>query len=264
MHGLGNDFVIFHGAVTLTPQAIQRIADRRQGIGCDQILLLHDLSPGVFQYRVFNADGSEAEQCGNGLRCLARLAYDLGAPEDAELHFEGTGGIHLAHRVDRERIRVGMGIPMLDPHSIPFEALARAVSYPIDVSGMEFTVGAVSMGNPHLLLRVQHLETAPVAKIGPALENHTRCPARANIGFVEVHSRHLIHLRVHERGSGETLACGSGACAAVVWGHLMGWLDPKVAVHLAGGALEVEWAGEGAPVYMTGPATPVFSGEIEP
>ncbi|MHB1544249.1 MAG: diaminopimelate epimerase [Gammaproteobacteria bacterium] len=264
MHGLGNDFVIFHGQITLTSQAIRKMADRRQGIGCDQVLLFRDLSPGVFQYRVFNADGSEAEQCGNGLRCLARLAYDLGAPEDAELRFEGAGGTHFAHRVDRERIRVGMGTPTLDPRSIPFEALTRSVSYPIDVSGMEFTVGAVSMGNPHLLLRVQNLETAPVAKIGPALENHPRCPARANIGFVEIRSRDLIHLRVHERGAGETLACGSGACAAVVWGRLMDWLDPKVTVCLPGGALEVEWAGEGAPVYMTGPATPVFSGVIEP
>lgn len=264
MHGLGNDFVIFHGEAPLSPEAMRKVADRRQGIGCDQVLFFHDLGPGVFQYRVFNADGSEAEQCGNGLRCLARLAYDLGAPEDAELRFEGPGGIHRARHVDGERIRVDMGVPTLDPRSIPFTAPARRASYPIDVSGMEFTVGAVSMGNPHLILRVQNLETAPVAKIGPALETHPRCPARANIGFVEIHSRELIHLRVHERGAGETRACGSGACAAVVWGQLMDWLDPRVVVHLPGGTLVVEWTGDGSPVYMTGPATPVFSGVIEP
>lgn len=264
MHGLGNDFVVFHGAVDLAPTSIRKIADRRQGIGCDQVLVFEDLAPGVYRYRVYNADGSEAEQCGNGLRCLARLAYDLAAPEGVELRFEGAGGNHLAHRVDRDRIRVGMGIPKLDPALIPFEAPGRASSYPIDVSGMEFTVGAISMGNPHLVLRVQNLATAPVSKIGPALENHPRCPARANIGFLEIHSQSLVHLRVYERGVGETLACGSGACAAVVWGRLMGWLDPKVEVHLTGGTLEIEWAGEGTPVYMTGPATPVFSGELIP
>ncbi len=264
MHGLGNDFVILPGAGALASPAIQRIADRRFGIGCDQILFLDERGPGVFGYRVFNADGSEAEQCGNGLRCLARLAYDLGAPQASELRFEGLGGVHFARRVEPEQIRVSMGIPKLDPGSIPFIAPGQAKSYPIDVSGMDFTVGAVSMGNPHLLLRVQNLKTAAIAKLGPALENHPRCPERANIGFLEIHSRTELELRVHERGVGETLACGSGACAAVVWGRLMDWLGPQVKVHLPGGTLAIEWAGAGTPVYMTGPATPVFTGEIEP
>jgi diaminopimelate epimerase len=263
MQGLGNDFVVIdHPAFRPDSVNIQAIADRRLGVGCDQVLLLESLGGNRFRYRVFNADGSEAEQCGNGLRCLARYGYDLGIPEGTLLEFEGPGGVHRAQCLAPHRIRVDMGSPRLEPIEIPFVAPSRAPSYPIDVSGMEFTVGAVSMGNPHLLLRVQRLATTPVNKLGPALEHHPRCPQRTNVGFIEIVDRGTLRLRVHERGAGETLACGSGACAAVAWSRLMGWVDPAVSVHLSGGILEIEWEGENQPLYMTGPATRVFSGVL--
>ena len=263
MQGLGNDFVVIDQPAFRPDSAnIRAIADRRLGVGCDQVLLLEPLDGNRFRYRVFNADGSEAEQCGNGLRCLARYAYDLGIPEQTLLEFEGPGGKHRAQYMAPDRIRVDMGTPRLEPAEIPFVAPSRALSYPIDVSGMEFTVGAVSMGNPHLLLRVQRLSTTPVNKLGPALEHHPRCPQRTNVGFIEIVDRGKLRLRVHERGAGETLACGSGACAAVAWSRLMDWVDPVVSVHLSGGILEIEWEGENHPLYMTGPATRVFSGVL--
>jgi diaminopimelate epimerase len=263
MQGLGNDFVVIdQPGFGPGPATIRTIADRRLGVGCDQVLLLEPLGGEHFHYRVFNADGSEAEQCGNGLRCLARYGYDQGIPEDTVLEFEGPGGTHRARCIAPDRIRVDMGSPRLEPAEIPFVAPSRSSSYPIDVNGMEFTVGAVSMGNPHLLLRVQHLATTPVNKLGPALEHHPRCPQRTNVGFIEVKDRRNLHLRVHERGAGETLACGSGACAAVAWSRLMDWVDPVVSVHLAGGILEIEWEGGNHPLYMTGPAIRVFSGVL--
>ena len=267
MHGLGNDFVVIDAIrqhVQLDTAAIRDLADRRFGIGCDQVLLAEQATePGMdFRYRIFNGDGSEVEQCGNGVRCLARFLLDQGLTDKLHLRIQTLGGPTEVTVEPDGRITVNMGPPRLEPEVIPFRAERRAVTYPLAVDEEEFTIGAVSMGNPHAVLRVDSVDTAPVARLGPAIEHHPAFPARVNAGFMEVVDHGHIRLRVYERGAGETLACGTGACAAVVAGRLQALLDDTVQVDLPGGRLVIAWAGEGEPVWMTGPATTVFQGNI--
>ncbi|NIR58432.1 MAG: diaminopimelate epimerase [Gammaproteobacteria bacterium] len=268
MHGLGNDFVVIDAVthpVSLTPGQVRFLAERRRGVGCDQVLLVEPPArPGVdFFYRIFNADGSEAEQCGNGARCIARFIRDRGLNERRRLVVETrAGAMRLAHEADG-RVTVEMGVPQFAPDAVPFETPARAEAYALEVDGDTIEVGVVSLGNPHAVVRVSDADTAPVASLGPAIEHHRRFPARANVGFMQILERTHIRLRVHERGAGETLACGSGACAAVAVGRARGWLDERVMVDLPGGRLVVIWSDIGDPVWLTGPATAVFEGWVE-
>ncbi len=268
MHGLGNDFVVIDGinqTVALDPARIRRLADRHFGIGCDQVLLVEasDRPEAAFRYRIFNADGGEVEQCGNGARCFARFVRDRGLTDKDDLQVVTAAGL-LRLRIQPDgRVAVDMGQPRLEPIDIPFFATERALRYPIAADGLELEVGVVSMGNPHAVLIVDDVDYAPVAHLGPLLERHGRFPQRANIGFMQIAAPDHIRLRVFERGTGETLACGSGACAAVVAGRLWGLLWPNVRVALPGGELSIHWAGEGESVTLTGPAATVFEGGIE-
>jgi len=268
MHGLGNDFVVIDAvtqAVSITPEQARKLADRRFGVGCDQILMVepptqHDVD---FRYRIFNQDGSEVEQCGNGARCFAKFVRDRHLTGKSTLRVETASGI-IELRVRRDnQIEVDMGVPDLEPTQIPFTAETRASSYPIEARGEQLMIGAVSMGNPHAVLQITNTDTAPVATLGPLLENHPRFPQRVNVGFMQVVHRNEINLRVYERGAGETLACGTGACAAVVAGRLQDLLDSSVTVNLPGGSLQIDWPGEGQSVIMTGPAATVFHGRIK-
>ncbi|OOZ39638.1 diaminopimelate epimerase [Solemya pervernicosa gill symbiont] len=268
MHGIGNDFIVFDAInqqVELTTDQVRLLADRRFGIGCDQLLLVEATdSPNVdFRYRIYNADGSEVEQCGNGARCFARFVRDKGLTDKETITVEtASGTIHLT--VDESGlVSVDMGVPHLEPAEIPFEAEAQAVSYAIEVDEMVMEFGVVSMGNPHAVLRVSEIDQAPVEELGPLIESHPRFPQRVNVGFMQVVARDHIQLRVFERGAGETLACGTGACAAVVVGILQGELDSMVRVTLPGGELMISWPQMGAPVVMIGPATRVFEGSID-
>jgi diaminopimelate epimerase len=268
MQGIGNDFVVFDAIrqrLDLEPAVIRQLADRRFGIGCDQVLLVETARlPGTdFHYRIFNADGSEVEQCGNGARCFARFVRDQGLSAKDEVPVGTAAGKILLHMEPDGQVRVDMGPPELEPPRIPFVADQEAPSYPLEVAGRALEIGALSMGNPHAVLIVDDVDTAPVAELGPAIESHPRFPQRVNVGFMQILSPTGIRLRVYERGAGETLACGTGACAAVVSGRLRGLLDSPVRVGLPGGALEIDWAGPGRSVWMTGPAMPVFEGEIE-
>lgn len=268
MHGLGNDFVVIDAvsqAVSLTPEQARKLGDRRFGVGCDQILVVEPPTrPDVdFRYRIFNQDGSEVEQCGNGARCFAKFVRDRRLTGKSTLRVETASGI-IELRVCRDnQIEVNMGVPVLEPAQIPFTADARANSYPIEANDEQLMIGAVSMGNPHVVIQVADIDTAPVATLGPILENHPRFPQRVNAGFMQVVSANEINLRVYERGAGETLACGTGACAAVVAGGLQDLLDSSVTVNLPGGSLKIDWPGEGQSVIMTGPATTVFHGRIK-
>ena len=268
MHGLGNDFVVIDAIrqhVELPPGAIRHIADRRRGIGCDQVLLVErPQSPDAdFRYRIFNADGGEVEQCGNGARCFARFVRDEGLTTKDRIPVETLAGLIELEVLADGQVRVDMGEPVFEPQRIPFQAEARAPSYTLEVNGESLDIGAVSMGNPHAVLQVEDVDAAPVARLGPAIEHHPRFPQRANVGFMQILDRDHIRLRVFERGVGETEACGTGACAAVAVGRLQGLLDGEVQVSLPGGDLVISWAGEGAPLYMTGPAERVFEGSIE-
>ena len=266
MHGAGNDFVILDriaGAPLPDAALAQRIADRHFGIGCDQIMLVEPAAAAgqAYSYRILNADGSSAGQCGNGARCVARYLRErhglvegavLGSPGDAvAVHFLADGQIELA-----------LGVPRLAPADVPFLAAARQPRYPIETDGGSHLIGALSMGNPHAVLTVDSVDSAPVAALGPLIERHARFPDRANVGFVEVVSRSHLRLRVWERGVGETLACGSGACAAMVAQRLVDAVDECVIIDLPGGRLRVRWAGEGQPVYLAGPAEFVFDGVL--
>jgi diaminopimelate epimerase len=268
MHGLGNDFVVFDGvtqAVSLSPGQIRAIADRHFGVGCDQVLLVEATpGPGVdFRYRIFNADGGEVEQCGNGARCFARFVREHGLTDKNRIRVATASGI-LELRIEADgQVTVAMGKPHLEPAAVPFVAAARADRYAITVAEQELEIGVVSLGNPHAVLPVSDVKTAPVTGLGPLLERHPRFPRRVNVGFMEVVRRDHIRLRVFERGVGETLACGSGACAAVVVGRVQGLLDATVQVDLPGGGLRIDWPGGDATVTMTGPATRVFEGWIE-
>ena len=267
MHGLGNDFIVIDGisqSVRLNPEKVRQLSDRHFGIGCDQLLLVeHPENPDMdFRYRIFNCDGSEVENCGNGARCFAVFVRERRLTGKNIIKVETAGG-NLELRVNAKgEVCVDMGVPRLMPQEIPFVADAKAATYPLDVAGQTYDVSAVSMGNPHAVIVVPHVETAPVETLGPLIEHHSRFPARVNAGFMQIISPNEIDLRVFERSAGETLACGTGACAAVVAGRLRGLLGEQVKVNLPGGSLHISWAGEGERVMMTGPATTVFHGQV--
>jgi diaminopimelate epimerase len=268
MHGLGNDFVVIDAinqSVSLTPVQIRRLADRHYGIGCDQLLLVEaaTVAGHDFRYRIFNADGGEVNQCGNGARCFMRFVHEKGLSDKPELRVETAGGPLRLRLEDDDRITVDMGVPRLEPADVPFDAPVRDNTYPLAVDGTRLEIAALSMGNPHAVVLVDDIDTAPVAELGPAIERHPRFPQRVNAGFMQIVDPETIRVRVYERGVGETLACGSGACAAMVAGRLWDRLAPRVKVILAGGELVVSWVGEGSPVLMTGPATTVYEGQIE-
>jgi diaminopimelate epimerase len=268
MHGVGNDFAIFEAPAAerlLAPERLRALADRRTGIGFDQALVLEPArraDSAVF-YRVFNCDGEEVEQCGNGARCIAALLYRRGLSRAGALTLESPAGVVHARAADRGGISVDMGVPDFDPRSLPFEAAAEADSYPLEVAGRTLALGAVSIGNPHAVLAVESVDAAPVATLGPAIERHPRFPRRVNAGFMELAGRGRIRLRVHERGAGETRACGTGACAAVAIGRRRGLLDAEVEVSVRGGELRVNWAGPGASIWLSGPAEMSFEGHLE-
>ena len=296
MHGLGNDFVVFDGVsqtVVLTPAQVRRIADRHFGIGCDQVLVVEaPQAPGAdFRYRIFNADGGEVEQCGNGARCFVRFVHDQKLSDKPEIRVDTLSG-RIAPRLEANgEVTVNMGAPVFEPARIPFVATSDSFVQPLEVGGESVPVSALSMGNPHAVQVVADVDAAPVAMQGPLIEHHARFPKRVNAGYMQVVDRGHIRLRVWERGAGETLACGTGACAAVVAGIRRGLLDSPVRVTTRGGDLTIRWDGgdngrsnagskarEGAgssadiqqehggtedPVWMTGPAVTVFEGEIE-
>ena len=268
MHGLGNDFVVLdaiHQSFVPTAAQARYLADRHFGVGCDQILIVEEpTQAGIdFRYRIFNADGGEVEQCGNGARCFVRFVHDHGLTDKPEIRVETRAGI-IAPRLEASgEITVDMGVPRFQPAEIPFASDSDAVIQPLQVADATFDISVVSMGNPHAVQVVADVAAAPVEKYGPLIENHPRFPQRVNAGFMQVVDRHAIRLRVFERGSGETLACGTGACAAVVAGIRRGLLDSPVRVTTRGGELAIAWAGMNAPVLMTGPAVRVFEGEID-
>jgi diaminopimelate epimerase len=268
MHGLGNDFVVFdaiHQQVELSADQYRKLADRHFGIGCDQILLVEParLAHTDFHYRIFNADGGEVEQCGNGARCFARFVRDKGLSQKSQIPVGTATGPILLTLEDDGQITVDMGVPILEPAEIPFRAAATARSYPLQLTDQTLQIGAVSMGNPHAVLQVDDVDSAAVARLGSQIEHHPDFPQRVNVGFVQRLDREHIRLRVYERGAGETLACGTGACAAVVVGRLQGLLEPRVEVGLPGGKLVIVWQGEDTAVMMSGPAQSVFEGTIE-
>ncbi len=269
MHGLGNDFVVVDATrQPFAPSAAQArlLADRRRGVGCDQILVIEPAGAGGadFDYRIYNSDGSESGQCLNGARCVARFIADRGLSDQDRFRLRTrTTRIELQLLGDG-RVRVDAGVPRLEPAQVPFTAPARALRYSVTVGdGAMLELGVASMGNPHAVMEVPDVEHAPVEAIGMALQHHPAFPERVNAGFLQVVDSSHAKLRVYERGAGETQACGSGACAALVVGRLWGRLGTAVELQLRGGPLQMEWAGEGQPVYMTGPAATVFRGEIE-
>jgi diaminopimelate epimerase len=268
MQGAGNDFVVIDATknpVHLSHAQIQQIANRYFGIGCDQLLMVESTdTPGVdFRYRIFNADGGEVEQCGNGARCFVRFVVDKGLTSKRDIRVETASGIITLMLQDDGQVTVNMGAPRFTPAQIPFEAEQQATTYELPLASETVTVSAVSMGNPHAVMLVDNVHTAEVASLGPQIESHARFPQRVNAGFMQVLNEHEINLRVYERGSGETLACGTGACAAAVSGIQLGSLQSPVKVHTRGGILTIQWAGGATPVLMTGPAEIVFDGEIE-
>ena len=268
MHGLGNDFVVLDAVrQSFVPTAAQArfLADRHFGIGCDQILVVEKSDqPDIdFRYRIFNADGSEVEQCGNGARCFVRFVHEQGLTDKAEIRVETKSGL-ISPRLEADGlVTVDMGLPRFAPAEIPFVSASDAVVQPLDINGLSIDISVVSMGNPHAVQVVADVDASPVAIQGSLIETHPRFPQRVNAGFMQVIDRHTIRLRVYERGSGETLACGTGACAAVVTGVRRRLLDTPVRVETRGGQLSIAWAGPGSPVMMTGPAVTVFEAEIE-
>lgn len=267
MHGLGNDFMVLDlisQHAHIQPKHAKAWGDRHTGVGFDQLLLVEAPSnPDVdFRYRIFNADGSEVEQCGNGARCFARFVIDKRLTVKKQIRVETKGGIIELNLRPDGQITVDMGPPRLDPKVIPFLAEAEALSYSVDVDGQSVELAAVSMGNPHAVLRVADLDNAPVHSLGPKLEHHPRFPQRVNVGFLQVVDRQHARLRVWERGAGETQACGTGACAAAVAAIRQGWMDSPLQLELPGGKLCIEWAGPGQPVMMTGPAVRVYEGQV--
>jgi len=267
MHGAGNDFVVIDGirqSIALTPEKLRLIADRHFGIGCDQILLVeksqrHDAD---FRYRIFNADGGEVEQCGNGARCFVRFVHEKKLTSKKEIVVETKSGLISPKLEDDGRVTVNMGTPLFEPARIPFDSDSGEITQILDIEALAIQITAISMGNPHAVQVVTDVDTAPVEQQGPLIENHVRFPNRVNAGFMQVLDRTHIKLRVYERGAGETLSCGTGACAAVVAGIRRGLLDDTVHVATRGGALTITWAGGTSPVLMTGPAITVFEGEI--
>ncbi|WP_062269239.1 diaminopimelate epimerase [Endozoicomonas arenosclerae] len=266
MHGLGNDFMVVDmvtQSVRITPEKIRSLSDRNFGIGFDQLLVVEPpTDPDMdFRYRIFNADGSEVEQCGNGARCFARFVRDKKLIGCDHIRVQTAGGNIELNIEENGDVTVDMGVPRLEPAQIPFKAQGTQTTYDLDVEGEKLAIGAVSMGNPHAVWQVDDINRAPVESLGPKVEGHSRFPKRCNAGFMQVLDAGEINLRVYERGVGETLACGSGACAAVVAGRLQGLLDEEVRVNLPGGSLMIRWPGEGHSVMMSGSATRVFEGQ---
>ena len=269
MHGLGNDFVVLDatapGAFLPTPAQVRFLADRHFGVGCDQLLIVErPTQPGIdFRYRIFNADGGEVEQCGNGARCFVRFVHQQGLTEKRDIRVETQCGI-IAPRLEANGdVTVDMGVPRCAAADLPFVSDSDAVVQALEVAGSVIDISIVSMGNPHAVQVVADAAAAPVAAQGPLIESHPRFPKRVNAGFMQIIDRHAIALRVYERGAGETLACGTGACAAVVAGIRRGLIDSPVRVATRGGELSIAWGGDGQPVLMTGPAVTVFSASVE-
>lgn len=268
MQGVGNDFVVLDAVgqqLRLDPATVRRLADRHFGVGCDQVLVIErPRSPGTdFYYRIFNADGAEVEHCGNGARCFLRFVRDKGLTDKTEIRVETLAGVIVPRLEADGEVTVDMGAPEFEPVRIPFVAEQRASTYRIEVDGRPVEISALSMGNPHAVQLVTDVESAPVLTQGPLIERHARFPERVNAGYMQVLDRNHVKLRVYERGAGETLACGTGACAAVVAGITRGKLDSPVRVTTRGGDLRIAWGGGRQPVLMTGSAETVFEGEIE-
>jgi diaminopimelate epimerase len=268
LHGVGNDFVVFDAPVPdflLDPQRLRALADRRTGIGFDQALVLGPPQrvENAAYYRIFNADGDEVEQCGNGARCIAALLRRRGLAADGALILESPAGLIRARFAANGEVSVDLGVPDFSPRSLPFDAPAEADSYPLELSGQTVEIGAVSLGNPHAVLSVPSVDHVPVAQLGPLIERHARFPKRVNAGFLEIVTRDEIRLRVYERGTGETRSCGTGACAAVAVARRRGLLEAQVRVQVRGGALQVNWAGMGEHIWLTGPAHISFQGHVE-
>ena len=267
MHGTGNDFVMIDAIsqpVKLSPNKIRKIADRHFGIGCDQLLIaeIPDQPDVDFRYRIYNQDGTEVEQCGNGARCFGKFVRDRKLSARNPVRVQTLGGnISIYSNTDRTH-SVDMGVPVFEPSEIPLTASRQSDEYTIDVDGTNVNLSSVSLGNPHAVIRVDNIDQAPLETLGAKIENHSSFPNRVNVGFMEVVDRDEIKLRVYERGVGETLACGTGACAAVVCGIKLGVLDHSVKVVLSGGELRIDWAGDNEPVRLTGPAKTVFHGQI--
>jgi len=268
MQGLGNDFMVvdaINQRVEFSTEQVQKWADRHFGIGFDQLLIVEAATQEQvdFRYRIFNADGSEVEQCGNGARCFARFVYDRGLTEKTEIVVETASGIIVLYVEDQGLVKVNMGQPNFEPSSLPFETEGKAAEYPLQVNGETLLMGAVSMGNPHVVLPVDDIDSAPVETFGAAVESHPRFPERVNVGFAQGVDRQHIRLRVYERGAAETLACGTGACAAMCVLRNWGQVDDDVRVSLPGGDLFIQWDGKpDSVVWMTGPAMTVFEGVI--
>jgi diaminopimelate epimerase len=267
MHGLGNDFVVIDAvnqSVALNRKQLRLLADRHFGVGCDQVLLIETAKGGAdFRYRIFNGDGGEVEQCGNGARCFVRYIHDHGMSAKREIRVETLAGIIIPKLESNGEVTVNMGPPKFEPDEIPFIAEKRTTTYPLDINGKQVEISALSMGNPHAVQLVPDIDQAPVLTEGALIEGHVRFPQRVNAGYFQVVDRHHIRLRVYERGAGETLSCGTGACAAVVAGIQRGLLESPVTVRFRNGDLDVSWEGKNRPVWMTGPAVTVFEGEIE-
>jgi diaminopimelate epimerase len=268
MQGIGNDFVVLDAIgqkITLDPTKLQRLADRHFGIGCDQILVVEaPRSPDTdFYYRIFNADGGEVSQCGNGARCFVRYVRDKGLTGKREIRVETASGVIVPRMEPDGQVTVAMGPPEFEPSKIPFIADRQSLTYMLEVANGSVEISALSMGNPHAVQLVDNVDEAPVLTQGPMIEHHARFPERANAGYMEILDRHHVRLRVYERGAGETLACGTGACAAAVAGIMRGRLDTPVRVTTHGGDLSIAWAGGTLPVMMTGPAETVFEGDID-
>ena len=267
MHGLGNDFVVIDAVnqpIALNREQLCLLADRHFGIGCDQILLIETAKGRAdFRYRIFNADGGEVEQCGNGARCFVRYVHDHRMSAKREIHVETLAGIIIPKLESNGEVTVNMGAPKFEPDEIPFVAEKRARTYRLDIDGKPVEISALSMGNPHAVQLVTDIDQAPVQTEGALIEGHTRFPQHVNAGYFQLVDRHHIRLRVYERGAGETLSCGTGACAAVVAGIQRGLLESSVTVSFRNGDLGIRWEGEHHPVWMTGPAVAVFEGEIE-
>lgn len=268
MQGVGNDFVVFDAInqhIALEAAGVRKLADRHFGVGCDQVLVIEPpRSAGTdFYYRIFNSDGGEVEHCGNGARCFLRYVREKGLTEKQEIRVETHSGVIVPRLESDGQVSVDMGPPEFEPERIPFRASKRALTYWIEVDGQPVEVSALSMGNPHAVQVVEDIEAAPVLTQGPLVERHPRFPERVNAGYMEIVDRGHVRLRVYERGAGETLSCGTGACAAAVAGITRGYLDSPVRVATRGGELRVAWAGGKRPVVMTGPAETVYEGEIE-
>jgi len=268
MHGSGNDFIVFDwpaGQALPSAEQLRKLSNRRTGIGFDQALVLEKPrrpDTAVF-YRIFNSDGGEVEQCGNGARCVAALLYRRGQTAAGSVTMDSPAGLVHARVQSGGIVSVDMGVPSFEPRSLPFDAPARADTYSLDVGGQKVEIGAVSMGNPHAVMVVDSTDAAPVETLGPAIERHSRFPKRVNAGFVEIIDRSHIKLRVYERGAGETLACGTGACAAVAVERKRGLLDASVVVSARGGELRVNWDSPGDNIWLTGPAEVAFEGHVE-